>query len=659
MTRLAAQQLSASSLREVLRGGGLDDLPDAELLQRFARYGEHPAFDVLLRRYGPMVLGVCRRVLAHSADAEDAFQATFLVLVRKARTLRHGERVGPWLYGVAVRIALKARIRRARLAAQMAESIDMIPDPTAPNETPDWLPVLDAELQALPAKYREPLVLCELRGASRAEAARSLGIPEGTLSSRLARGRELLRRRLLKHGTLLPAGGLTALLAMGGMGRAGIPAALFHRTSELAANVATGSALAGTVPAGAAQLMDEVLKGMILSKLRTACGAVLALGLVTAGMLAARPTDDPAPTVRVVNAKAAPTKPGAAIDPNRFRGNGQELRVEFADKVTIQKDREALQGLWVVDKLDVFKSAPAEQAEAAKQMIGKMQFLVAGDVWWGMVAGEGEGTTPLLATIDETKNPKWLDLGAFTRSRDVTRCIYEITGDKLRICMGGGTKDPRPAEFGSEEDSRYIVFEFRREKLPSAAGDKALVGSWENPFERIGVDEGRNIRTPIQRVEVLDGYLFFTSTEDGKPAGWIGGKYTVDTTKNPRWIDVELAGPLFAEKASKLYGSYEVVDGRLKMALGVKRLTRPLDFSQATDAILLDVKATTDPIPLTEKVIHEPPAVKLENLPGPAPASVEPNTPNVPVSPLPGGSPSTKAVPRLPKPEPAPPPRKP
>src|SRR5262245_22148123 len=156
MTRLAAHQFPASRLREVLRGGGLDELPDAELLTRFARYGEQAAFDVLLRRHGPMVLGVCRRVLIHSADAEDAFQATFLVFVRKARALRHAERLGPWLYGVAVRVALKARSRLARLAAQMAESLDMIADPSAPIGTPDWQPVLDAELQALPPKYREP-----------------------------------------------------------------------------------------------------------------------------------------------------------------------------------------------------------------------------------------------------------------------------------------------------------------------------------------------------------------------------------------------------------------------------------------------------------------------------------------------------------------------
>ena len=317
---------------------GSMSLPDAELLQRFARYGEHPAFDVLLRRHGPMVLGVCRRVLINSADVDDAFQAAFLVFVRKARTLRHGERLGPWLYGVAVRVSLKARSRRARLAARRTEATDMIPDTYfAVRRARTGYRCSISNCQALPAKYREPLVLCELEGASRAEAAQALGIPEGTLSSRLARGRELLRRRLLKHGTLLPAGGLVALFTANGIGRAAIPSALLAKTSEVAAVATTGHALAGMVPAGAAQLTDEVLKGMMLTKLRLACGAVLALGLVSTGVLAAWPTDAPAQAVKVGNAKATPPKSGAAPDSpdRRFRGNGQELRVEFADKGTV------------------------------------------------------------------------------------------------------------------------------------------------------------------------------------------------------------------------------------------------------------------------------------------------------------------------------------
>jgi len=629
MTRLAARHIPVSSLHELLRSGGLDELPDAELLHRYARYGEHAAFDVLLRRHGPMVLGVCRRVLAHSADAEDAFQAVFLVFVRKARAIKRPERLAPWLYGVAVRVALKARTRRTRLGERGVEAADMIPDPASSLETPDWLPVLDLELQALPAKYREPLILCELRGASRAEAARRLMIPEGTLSSRLARGRELLRRRLLKHGTLLPASGLTALLTANGAGRASVPAALLDKTLELAAMMTAGAAPPGMVPAGAAQLTDEVLRSMMFTKLRVLCGVVLTLAVVMVGALAARPGEKP----------VSPEKPKAS--PPAVRASVQSAK-PGANEAT-ESDRNSLQGLWVVDKLDWLKHAPGDQAQIATEAVGKMRFLFAGDICWSMVAGT-PGTAALKATTDQTKNPKWLDLDDPTGSGDTTRCIYEISGDKLRLCMGG-PKDPRPAEFGSEEgDTRYLVFEFRREKLSAATGDKALLGSWQTDALVGQSADGQRINLPPQRVEILAGYMFFTSAEMGKPAGWIGGKYTVDTTKNPKWVDVELTGPLFAENANKLYGSYEIVDGRLKMALGVKRLTRPLEFSQATDAILLDVKATKDPIPPGERIVREPPSASFEYLPAPPAVATTPKGPVFPNPPPSAGVPE----PRLP-----------
>ena len=184
-------------VRAVAARSELDSRSDADLLDRFARYGEHAAFEVLLRRHAAVVHGVCRRMLANPADADDAFQATFLVLLRRAGSVR-GERLGPWLYGVAVRVSLKARSLAARAAARHTEATDMIPDPSTPNDAADWLPILDAELAAIPAKYREPMVLCELQGLSRASAAKVLGIREGTLSSRLSRGRE--RWRCARHG---------------------------------------------------------------------------------------------------------------------------------------------------------------------------------------------------------------------------------------------------------------------------------------------------------------------------------------------------------------------------------------------------------------------------------------------------------------------------
>jgi RNA polymerase sigma factor (sigma-70 family) len=578
MNRLLPRSAPAVQLRAALRSD-LDALPDAELLDRFARYADHPAFESLLRRHGPMVHGVCRRLAG--ADADDAFQATFLVFLRKARSIRRGERLGPWLYGVAYRVALKARARAARLAAYRTEAIDMIPDPAPPADLPDWLPILDAELAALPAKYRDALVLCELQGASRAEAARTLGLREGTLSSRLSRGRELLRRRLLKHGTLLPAAGLAALLGTGGDGRATAPAALAANTSELA-KVATGAA-AGAVPVGAARLTDEVLKGMFLTKLRLAGAAVTLVALATVGLSAAAiPAEKPGqpPEEKGAAKGAVPATPP----------KGRPAAV--APKLP---DREAVQGLWVLDKLDYDPgmAGPGEKEKIANQvkaMIGNMQFLVAGDIWWALhlITGGHADVAPMKVTLDPSKNPKWIDLWNLGTG-DLTRGIYELTGDRLRICTRDEGGAARPAEFAPSGDVLLMVMEFRRDKLPPAAGDKALVGSWEKgpgPVKANGASPA-----PPQRLEILDGYLLLVARR-GSAEHWTGGRYTVDTTKNPKWIDVELTVPLDNGQVTKLYGSYEVADGRLKMALGPKRATRPLEFGDAPDVLLFDVKAT-------------------------------------------------------------------
>src|SRR5438309_470748 len=159
-------------LRRAALGVGLSD---GELLDHFVGCREEAAFELLLQRHGPMVLGVCRRLLGNRHDAEDAFQATFLVLVRKAAAIRSRETVGHWLYGVACRTALRARAMNAKRRAKEAQACGRSPAPAATaGEWNDWLPLLDEELSRLPDKYRDPLVLCDLQGKSRAAAARVL-----------------------------------------------------------------------------------------------------------------------------------------------------------------------------------------------------------------------------------------------------------------------------------------------------------------------------------------------------------------------------------------------------------------------------------------------------------------------------------------------------
>ena len=484
----------------------------------------------------------------------------------------------------------------------------MIPDPASAAEVPDWLPVLDAELNALPAKYREPLVLCELQGASRADAAKTLRIPEGTLSSRLARGRDLLRRRLLKHGTLLPAGGLAALFTAGGLGRAAVPAALLAKTSELAAVVATGAALAGAVPAGPARLTDEVLKGMLLSKLRMFGGAILAAGLMTFGALTAWPADAP----------GQPEKPRAATKPTPVAE--PQPRPARSAGVT-PADREALQGLWVVEKIDIGKQVPPEAEKEVQQQAAKMQFLVAGDVWWGLKNGTGGSIHPQRVKLDPTKNPKWLDMGEFKPGAPANlnnKCIYELDGDSLKICMCAADNPTRPAEFNTDQDSALIVMHLRREKMPPAAGEKALVGSWVGEASAVQEEiHGKWKHTPAPRVEILDGYLFAFNPGDKAGGQWAGGRYTLDPTKNPKWIDVELVAPT-NDKMTKLYGCYEVADGQLKLALGTtgKRTTRPLEFQPSIDVMFFDLKLAKEALgPTPIAVDSAVPAPKPKDTP--------------------------------------------
>jgi RNA polymerase sigma factor (sigma-70 family) len=268
--------------REVLLcdGGGLTD---GQLLECFLARREEAAFEALVRRHGPMVLGVCRRLLANEHDAEDAFQATFLVLARKAASIVPGDLVGNWLYGVAYRTALKAKAATARRRARERQVKTMPEHPTQPEDVwHDVQPLLDQELERLPDKYRVPVVLCELEGRTRKEVARHLRIPEGTLSSRLATARKLLARRLARRGLVLSAGSLALLLSQNAAS-ASVPAALVGPTVTAATLFAAGKATAGLISAPVAALTEGVLKTLLLTRVKIATVLLLALAIFAAG----------------------------------------------------------------------------------------------------------------------------------------------------------------------------------------------------------------------------------------------------------------------------------------------------------------------------------------------------------------------------------------
>ncbi|HLN30210.1 MAG TPA: sigma-70 family RNA polymerase sigma factor [Gemmataceae bacterium] len=267
----------------LLRDGA--GLTDGQLLDDYISRGEPAALADLIRRHGPMVWGVCRRVLHNYHDAEDAFQATFLVLVRKATSILPREMVANWLYGVAHQTAVKARATASKRKLRERQVTEM-PEPAVAEQDlwRDLQPLLDQELSRLPDKYRIVVVLCDLEGKTRKEAARQLGCPEGTVAGRLARARVLLAKRLARHGLVLSSAALGAVLSQKAAS-ASVPTSVVSFTIRAASLMAAGRA-AGVISDEVAALLEGVLKTMLLTKLKIAmtvllAGFFLALGTAT------------------------------------------------------------------------------------------------------------------------------------------------------------------------------------------------------------------------------------------------------------------------------------------------------------------------------------------------------------------------------------------
>jgi RNA polymerase sigma factor (sigma-70 family) len=246
-------------------------MSDAELLARFVSRQEASAFEELVRRHGPMVMRVCQRVLAHAQDAEDAFQAAFIVLARKASGIAKQGSVGSWLYGVAYRVALqvKENTSKHRLPVQGIDG-RTIPDARQTPATVDGetRAILDQELNRLPEKYRAPLVLCYLEGKTTDEAARELGWPTGTVAGRLPRARDLLRDRLTRRG-LAVSGVVLATLATEKSASAAVPAALLSSTVKAATGAGVAKAAVGALAVSpAASLADAAIKAMFWAKMK-------------------------------------------------------------------------------------------------------------------------------------------------------------------------------------------------------------------------------------------------------------------------------------------------------------------------------------------------------------------------------------------------------
>ncbi len=581
MATSALQRVIGRLRTAALRDGG-PGLTDGQLLGHFIERRDEAAVAALVRRHGPMVWGVCRRVLGDHHDAEDAFQATFLVLVRKAAAVLPRERVANWLYGVAHHTALKARAAAARRRARERQVTAMVEPGKVQVDTRDDLqPLLDQELSRLPEKYRTPLVLCYLEGKTHKEAARQLGWPVGTLAGRLARARALLARRLGRRGLAVSGGALAAVLAQDAA--AGVPGTVAAATVKAASLYAAGTA-AGLVSAEVIALTEGVLKAMLLTKLKITTTVVLAFALTAAGA-----------GVLGQATRAAGQGDGPA-DALTARSS-ESVRKDAGANWT---DRDRLQGTW---HIVTYKLAGRDIGD--REFIQKTRLTVRGD----RITITPPDKVPHEAEfrLDALSNPKEIDLrplGGPVEDKIIPG-IYRFEGDAWAYCYSGPDKK-RPTSFGSTDDEVSLVV-FKRvpespEKVrkrpdllrpadavdsppavagaspPGEAGKRSaeveqIQGTWRlESYQHLGtehanLDSFRSVRIVIEGEK-------FKILRQGNPSHELG--FRLDPAKNPKEIYLRpLNGP---EKEKIIPGIYRLEADALAVCYTLPGMKPPANF---------------------------------------------------------------------------------
>ncbi len=507
-------------IRQLAAATTLPEMADWELLESFILSRDEAAFAALVRRHGPMVRRLCLRVLHHEQDAEDAFQATFLVLSRKADALRPRESLAGWLHCVAYRTAQKARISAARRRKHESAAAVIKPrpaaDPLARISVLEAQELLDQELVRLPDKFRVPLVLCYLEGLTRDEAAHRLGWQIGLLKSRLEQARERLEVRLVARGLGL-AGALVAGLFREGNASAAVPHLLLDNTVKAATAIAGSSAAASLVPLRVAALTEGVVKAMFMTKLKMSMLGLLVLsalslgvGLYTQRVLAGNPESDAAPALE------------------RGRGDAIRLPPEMLTKLGIQvaevKARTAqprviqMFGSTAIDPEGIARIrgrfAPFEVLEIGKPD-GKDRQLRPGDnVRKGQVLAVVSS-----AAVGKTKHGLFdalvqlnLDLAILERAERAANSVPEVILETARRNVQGGRNAIARANAAFENwripvnDIAAIIQEAREAgdnpKTETAEMRKARLERWAKVELRSPVD-GAIVETNVSQHEIV------------------------------------------------------------------------------------------------------------------------------------------------------------
>jgi RNA polymerase sigma factor (sigma-70 family) len=454
---------------------------DGQLLDSFIEQKDEAAFEALARRHGPMVLAVCRRVARNHHDAEDAFQATFLVLARKASSIRPRGLVANWLHGVAYRTALKARTMT--LKRQVREKqVTELPEPeiTQQNQSHDLLALIDQELNGLPENYRLPILLCDLEGKTIKEATQQLGWPQGTLAGRLARGRKLLAKRLANRGVVLSAGSLAVILSQH-VASAGVPASLMTSTVKTATLiVAAQVTVAGMVPAKVVALMEGTMISMMLTKLSKVVVAGLVVlclcGLGISGyqaLIAQEPMSTTTPQQGIV-------KRADEESPKPQPPEAKKDRKQRDDEA--KKDAESLQGRWAVE------SEVMDGVEPPAELLKAVVVVFKGDqmTFRPGLAIDATDNGNIKFVLDpqpdamqfklsQGSNPKAMQFTALEPDwrRRPCNAIYKHSGNNLTICLGAPDA-PSPVEFTGKKGSKQVLWVLKRlpqEKLDAPKKD--------------------------------------------------------------------------------------------------------------------------------------------------------------------------------------------
>ncbi|HEX3148002.1 MAG TPA: sigma-70 family RNA polymerase sigma factor [Gemmataceae bacterium] len=490
---------------------------DDELLRRFVATRDENAFAQLVRRHGPMVFGVCRRSLGHVQDAEDAFQATFLILARKAQLIR-SDGVSRWLYGVAVRVAHKARLRRSRRRMSAAD-IDAVAAPPGPQSM-DWIPILDAALARMPERDRQPILLCDLLGRSRAEAAAELGIAEGTLSSRLTRAREKLRLRLAHLGSALSAPALVAGLT--GQATATVRPSLLEST--IAASTSTSTAH---------ELAAGVIQTMFFSKiLKLAAASVLVLGAIGIGFA---------------------WLPAAGADPATQSTENPKTSMPTKEAPKADTDLARIQGTWIIESA---KASPDVLSSAGTGFGGGRNNLTwANDAKGRTVTFTGDRVESILLPgslrlfhLDPARDPKRIDFtfreaqgGLSGQRNDILRpSIYKFDGETLLIVLGDEELRERPDSFEwSGPKSPFVHLFLRRptdneRKLQDSVEHDGLQGTWVGLLETVKGQEQPARDTQL----VVKGNRLRFDVPGSDP---LHATFTIDLASSPWHIDLTIS----------------------------------------------------------------------------------------------------------------------